>query len=304
MYKKQKKNKLSRKNKSYSLECSPLYRLNSIDRLANLIGVSVKKLEQLAKAPPFSCSTILDKKKKPRNIACPKGGLAHVHQRIGSFLARIIQPDYMYSCVKGRSSMTNALAHLNYDPHLKVDLKDYYSSIKRAAVFYMFKEQFEMSRRLSGLLANLCTFQNEVPTGSQLSQLLAAFASRPLFDRLNNFAVSQGCLMTVIVDDINFSGPSVCQEFKKKVERIILESGFCQNKRKTWLYQGDRPKVVNGVVINMGSAVVPNKQRRRIHELRSDCDKGGSASKTTLRGLLNAYGLINGKFKEYAKFYK
>jgi hypothetical protein len=63
------------------------------------------------------------------------------------------------------------------------------------------------------ILAQICTCNGHIPTGSRISMPLAFWANHKMFDELKNIADTFEVTMTVYVDDITFTGSSVNKFF-------------------------------------------------------------------------------------------
>ena len=105
----------------------------------------------------------------------------------------------------------------------------------------------QCSPGVAGLLTNLCTFDNHVPTGSPVSQLLAYYAAKPLFDELALLGKDEGVRMTCYVDDLTFSGPTVRPAFLWKVKQVVHRHGFKYHKERC--FEANDRKLVTGVML-------------------------------------------------------
>jgi RNA-directed DNA polymerase len=81
--------------------------------------------------------------KNGRDVQEPRRPLQYVHMRIHKLLARIETPDYLHSAIKGRSYLTNARSHDSRVPVIKVDVKKFFRSVPRFAVFNFFLDDIK-----------------------------------------------------------------------------------------------------------------------------------------------------------------
>jgi RNA-directed DNA polymerase len=137
----------------------------------------------------------------------------------------------------------------------------------------MFREQFLCSDDVSAFLADLCTVNTDgghgradghVPTGSPLSQMLAYYTHKKLFDRLQEHALSRSIKMTCYVDDLVFSGEKIVVADREAICSLIRKAGLKPNTKKTRLYRPNQAKKVTGVILLDGKEKVPNSLRRDI----------------------------------------
>ncbi|MEO0314047.1 MAG: hypothetical protein RI928_503 [Pseudomonadota bacterium] len=246
--------------KSYALDQSPLYKLSSRKRLAqDVFNVDLPFLERLAANPGNFRVFTIKQGEKVRQVEVPKVVLERIHRRLFNLLERIQKPDYLHSGVRGRSYISNAKVHVGTVPLVKLDLKKFYPSVDGGRISRFFTDTMGCSLDVVGLLTRLCTFENHVPTGSCVSQLLAFFAAKPLFDELHVLAVSAGVRDSCYVDDLTWSGHGATPAFLWKVKQVVRRHGFEYHKDRCFA-AGDR-KFVTGVMLDGNRiAVLPSKE--------------------------------------------
>lgn len=196
--------------------------------------------------------------------------LYSVHNCIANHLRAIITPDYLFSDKKNCTVYDNASVHLGCDILLNVDISKFFPSTTRIKVFKFFRYRLFCSTKIADILAHLCTINDHIPTGSQISMRLAFLVNQGLFDDLHNLATSKNIKMSLWVDDISFSGSNVTSDFKYKVYKIIQEHGFKVSEHKTKLSNKGQPKSVTGIFIDGDKSVGANehyKKRRVLFKL-------------------------------------
>lgn len=253
------------KSKSYPWNQSPLFRLRSKRRLYELLNTSGEQVRALSQDTAYRLVPV-GKKGKERLAQVPQYELDVLHTRVASLIRRVAIPDYLHSGIKGRSHVSNAEAHLGNEQLYRADISSYFPSVSRKAVFHLFNHHLECSPDVSGILAELLTYEGHIPTGSRVSMPLAFWCTKPLFDRLQAYAESTGAVMTVYVDDVTFSGKRLPPGIDRRVPYEIRKAGYGCNSRKCRLYCGNEPKEVTGVILRDGQLRVPNRQHRSIYE--------------------------------------
>ncbi len=246
--------------KSYALDQSPLYRMRSRKRLAaDVFNIDLSLLERLAAKGNNYRVFHIQQGDKSRQVEVPKAIVERLHRRLFSLLERIEKPQYLHSGVKKRSYLTNARAHLGRRALVKLDLKKFYPSVRADMVYRFFHKTLQCSPDVAGLLTKLCIFDGHVPTGSCLSQLLAFFSVKPLFDEIESLAKSEGLFFTVYVDDMTMSGVRASPALLWKVKKIIHSHGLQYHKDR--FYPLSVRRVVTGVLIDGDRlAVQPSKE--------------------------------------------
>lgn len=246
--------------KSYALDQSPLYRMRSRKRLAaDVFNIELSLLERLAANSSNYRVFNIKRGEKSRQVEVPKAIVERLHRRLFALLERIEKPPYLHSGVKKRSYLTNARAHLGRRSLVKLDIKKFYPSVRANMVYRFFRDALQCSQDVAGLLTRLCVYDGHMPTGSCLSQLLAYFAVKPLFDQIDSLARSEGLYFTVYVDDMTLSGERATPMFLWKVKQLVHSHGLQYHKDR--FYPSNARRVVTGVLIDGDRlAVQPSKE--------------------------------------------
>ena len=228
-------------------------------KLAGLLGFSPAAMQRLADKTDNYVKFTIKQGDKKRHIQAPKATLEKVHRKLFTCLLRIEKPDYLHSGRKEHSYITNAKVHQGVVPLVKLDIKQFYPSIDGGRVYRFFQEGLGCSPDVAGLLRNLCTIDGHLPTGSCLSQLLAFFSAKPMFDELHLHAIANEVRGTCYVDDLTWSGQKATPNFLWGAKQIVHEHGFRYH--KDIVYTADDKKVVTGVMISGSDLkVIPSRE--------------------------------------------
>jgi RNA-directed DNA polymerase len=266
--------------------------------------ISVNDLEQLsADAGNYRLFSIRQEN-KDRPVQEPKRDLQKLHIRIHKLLSRVQVPDYLHSAVKGKSYLTNARAHNLDAPTIKIDVKKFFPSVPRKAIFRFFESALKCRRDVAGLLADLLTFDARLPTGSSASPIIAYYAFKPMFDAIAELAKRHGLEMTCYVDDITMSGPNAGRAVLYEVHQIISKFGLRSHKMK--FLPGHAPKIITGVCNYPAGERVPNRLHLKIKVGFDELRNATSSSEARrivgpLLGRLEAARQIDPAFGERAK---
>ena len=283
---------------TYPLNQSLLYKVTTRKKLAQeVFGVELPFLEHFADRDNYHRFDV-NKGTKPRRVEVPKAALQRMHRRVFSLLERMQKPDYLHSGVKGRSYITNAKVHVGHVPLVKLDIQKFFLSIDGGRVYRFFNEELRCSEDVSGLLRKLLTVDGHVPTGSCVSQLLAFFGAKPLFDELDELARSRDLRYSCYVDDITFSGAGASNGFLWEAKKIIHRHDLRYH--KDHCYRAHVAKVVTGVLVRgAGVAVQPRRELQMwkdIHALAGHDDAERISAITKLIGSVAAAGQIEERF--------
>ncbi len=283
---------------AHPLNQSRLYAVTSKVRLVEVLNLSSRKaLDALIEArDEKNYRTFKD---GDRDIQHPVGKMAECHKRLAMLLRRIALPDYVHS-KKKRSYVSNAREHARDMPIAKTDITHYFPSIKFSHVQRFFSEDLKCPPDVAWYFSKLCTFGGHIPTGSKISNPLAFLANRPLFDQIYDYARAKNCVMTLLQDDIVFSGAAASKEILNEVLGMIRKWGLhaSEKKKKTKTYPASAAKIVTGVLIKGNSLTIPNRRQK----LMSDAFKRATAAQTAaerteaileLRGRIHEADQIN-----------
>lgn len=278
---------MSRKN--YPINQSPLYKLHSRGKLAEIFGLTRAGLDALLAAEkPYTCRELkLTKngKTKTRMIQEPRGDLRPVHTIVRKLLSRIDPPGFLYCPVKRRSYVGNAAQHLAGREVRTLDVKNYFPSTLRHRVYGFFESVMRCSSDVAAILAQLLTADGHLATGSTVSPILSFFAFYNMWMEIAQIASASECVLTVYIDDITISGACVPDGVMWKIKQQLYSRGLRYHKERR--YTG-RHKEVTGVLIIDGELRVPNRQRLKAHNARRKKEASpDSEEKLRLISMLN-----------------
>lgn len=304
----------SKIGKCYGIDQCALYKLGSKSRLAKVLGMATEQLLALAEdktnyrvfpLPQETCP-FTGKVRKERLVQDPKSQLRRVHNRILRLLRPVSPPDYAHAAIRGRSYRSNAVVHKNGVRIATFDVRKFYPSTSRSSVYNFFADQLRCAPDVAALLEKLCCYDQGLPTGSPLSPLLSLYVNKPMFEELNNWAVSHGLLFTCYIDDLTFSGNSLPRGLPAAVKRIVTKNGHRLSDEKTRLFRRNQSKHITGTVLRNGQLLVPNsrffKARAISSAIASENDLKEKLSLCRqLAGLLGEAAFLDERYASWAR---
>lgn len=307
MKRKRRKPKIITKKKSYPLQDSVFYKLSSKKRLANLLSSTPQELKSLTGMDNYRCFT-QTKNGKPRLIQEPLPKLDKIHSRVASLLCRIETIDGLHSGKKGRSNISNALAHIGLGKKvITADIKSFFPTTTRLSVFDFFYNTMQCAPDIADLLSKVLTYDEHVPTGSRVSMPLAYFANKKMFDEIESAANECGATMTIYVDDLTFSGVMLQKSFAGQLEVIAKKYGHKIHPSKTRFYGANEVKLITGTAIK-GNEIAPrNKHLKQLRgELSEWLESPNKDKKLTNRvlGRMTYIGSIDSRYKDKARSFR
>jgi len=251
-------NKLTR----YKLDGCALFGVRELSVLSRLLQTNNKSLRLACNSPEFAVWTDNTKPLKPRHIQDPRGLTERLHYRLCELLDRVVKPDFLHSATRKRSAVTNAARHISKAPCVMTDMKSFYEVTTTQQVADFFGEDLHMAPDLARKLAQLCTVNGHLPTGSPLSPLLAYWAHHRTFGHLYDLSCGMGIVMTVYVDDLAFSGERASLAFLHIVKQILRRRGLHTHKDKS--FGAGQFKHITGAAVSPKGLHVPNNRLKRI----------------------------------------
>jgi RNA-directed DNA polymerase len=259
----------------YNLNQSPFYRVKNRRKLAHILQVNLKEINDLTRADE---NFIRFKTETGRDIQWPKPRLRKIQKRAAILLSRIEVPEFLHSAVKGRSYITNAKQHNIVHPCVKVDIKQFFKCSRAPAIFHFFHDKLQCAPDVAGILTKLLTADGHLATGGNASPILSYFAYMDMFSEIFQLAKSRDGVMTCFVDDMAFTGPRANPELIYQVRRIIARHRLHAHKTKYFVSR--EPRVITGVAVTVVGHRLPNKlqasianDRRLISRAKSDDDR-------------------------------
>ncbi len=166
---------------------------------------------------------------------------------------------------KGIGLLENITPHLDQKELLKIDLVDFFGSIRKNQVTSVFKELGYLPK-MSYELASLCCLDNCLPQGAATSPCLSNITSKEMDKNLHSLAHSSKLKYTRYSDDITFSGDKISNNFKDSIKDIIQSQGFIINTKKTRHYKGSGKRIITGISVSDKLAKLPKKTKRQLKQ--------------------------------------
>jgi RNA-directed DNA polymerase len=286
-----------------------LYALNlpiikDFDSLANSIGISNTMLYLLSKKTSkfYNCFNILKRNGTNREINSPKYTMKLVQRWIlVEILEKIKVSNESMAFRRGINGSLQNAHHHKYSLYvLQMDLKDFFTSIRRESVFKLFKG-LGYNSLVSNILTNLCTYNGFLPQGGVCSPYISNLICYKLDKRLKGLCSKRDVIYTRYADDLTFSCDNVVilRKLKKVIEEIIVDEGFIINPSKSRLLSPSGHKKVTGITINDNKIKANKKLKRDVRAMIHNALLSGDYSnKNKIRGYVSYINSIEEGYKE------
>lgn len=266
--------------------------------LSNILGIKWKNFKNIINNSDklYYDFKISKKSGGKRTISMPNKELLIVQRKIQEkILNNVVIHNNAYGFVKNKSIIDNAKKHLKKQMILNIDLKDFFPSIHRGRVFYIFKNICKYDNDTSYCLTKLTTYKNSIPQGAPTSPSISNIVAFMLDVRLSKIADKFNITYTRYADDITFSGnkESINDSLLKIVSEIIEECGFHINEKKTRFESCAGRQEVTGLIVNNKEVSVPNNYIKKIRQELYYIKKHG------LRGHREKVGFKNKYYKDH-----
>ncbi|TFF90066.1 MAG: RNA-directed DNA polymerase [Promethearchaeota archaeon] len=265
-----------------------------------------------------------------REIFIPVPKLKSIQSKIlVEILEKINISKFAHGFIKKRSIVSNAQEHLESQVIYKIDLVDFFPSIKFDKVHEVFKK-IGYSEYISYLFGLLCTHlrgYNEMsqeksslnlnklrflPQGAITSPIISNLVCSKLDKDLNKIARIYGFRYTRYADDIAFSSQyrkDITNKFRKKIHSIIKKHGFSINRKKECLSYNRNFQRVTGINVQNSELSLPRKWiknlRSALHHLENDYNQIDEECIEIMKNIEGrcAYALMVNK-KKYNHYYQ
>ena len=269
--------------KTHGLRDSPFFRLKSKRKLAKLLFLSEGTLKRLAKKDDLYVRRWKHKsedrwlKVEPqaevasqyRPIDIPDYVLKSAQSRIAELFGRITPPDWLFSPVKGRSYVDNAAHHKGARAYWMLDIADYFPSCSANQVAHLFRSKLECSKDVTAILVKLTTHNQCLPQGSPASPILAYFSNLSMWLKIEELVKNENLRHSVYADDITISGDKIRGKFIWSLKQTVHKHGLRlkSNKEVSLI---DKPADITGVIVDQDQTKLPNRQLKRLFQLRAE----------------------------------
>lgn len=169
----------------------------------------------------------------------------------------------VYSFKKDKSIIHNAKIHLKSRDVFKMDIKDFFPSIKIQRIKKYFS-YLGYTEEMSYYLAKICTLDNSLPQGAPTSPHLSNVLFYDLDTTLFRFARRNELRYSRYADDICFSG-NISESKKglilRKVRNVLKREGLELNEKKTVLAKKNQRQLITGIITNQKLGIKKEYER-------------------------------------------
>jgi RNA-directed DNA polymerase len=172
-------------------------------------------------------------------------------------------------CVHGfvidRNTRTNALHHLNKRYLLKLDIKNFFESIKIESIENAFIS-LGFTKNISCDLSKICSLDNKLVQGFPTSPILANIVCSEMDKEIKSFCNETDAIYTRYADDISITSNTAYPPIKE-IENIINSYGFELNSYKSQKFKCGQNQYVTGLSIaDKQYPRIPKSIKRKVRQ--------------------------------------
>jgi retron-type reverse transcriptase len=216
---------------------------------------------------------------------------------LDEILSKLPVTESAHGFVTGRSTVSNAQAHVARDVVVNCDLKDFFPSITWKRVRGVFRA-IGYSSAVATVLALLCTESPRtrvehdgktywvavgercLPQGAPTSPALSNQIARKLDQRLRGLCKKMGWAYTRYADDLTFSAGEGHREqiglLLARIRHVVEDEGFRMNPKKCRVQRAARRQEVTGIIVN-DKLSLPREEIRTLRAMLHNAKKAGLA---------------------------
>ena len=177
-----------------------------------------------------------------------------IQRKILNKILYVVEPSsYSTAYYKGSSIGNNAVRHHNASWLLKVDIENFFDSIKNTHIKFALNEYFpHLSIYAIDEIIELCTVDGHLPQGAPTSPHIANIVMYKFDHEISEICSKLDCIYSRYADDISISSSN-----ERSIEIInlvirskILEMNMKINDKKMKIIGPNKRKIVTGIDIN------------------------------------------------------
>ncbi len=168
------------------------------------------------------------------------------------------------------STLKSAKIHSEKKWVLKMDIKDFYGSVRYEYIQRIISEAFFIyaTEEIVNYLTDMVTVGKHLPTGAPTSAHIANACFLPLDKRITEYCHRFDITYSRYMDDLTFSGndKNVLNSVEDFVSSLIKQLGFKLNEKKTKYISSNKQQNVLGIVVNR-KARIPKELRKKVRAM-------------------------------------
>lgn len=241
----------------------------SVQDLLTLFQLSERNLYKITNRPKHYYRTFSIPKRSVgfRTIEAPTPLLKKIQQQIlENFLEPYPVSRFAKAYKKGSTLKEMARFHVRQHMVVRIDLTDFFGSLKEASVFRFFRQQ-GYSEAVTVILTKLTTYKSALPQGAPTSPTLSNLLMRRVDEKVGRYCSENKIRYTRYADDLVFSGNFSIKRLLAKLHIVLAPQQLRINNKKTRVMRRHSTQMVTGLVVNDKLGVSRETRRKLKQEL-------------------------------------
>lgn len=159
----------------------------------------------------------------------------------------------------------NAAPHVGHRYMLKMDLSDFFGSIRFDMVYSAAFNTGFFPKQIGTVLTTLCCKDDALPQGAPTSPAISNLVMKQFDDNFGSWCEMKGFTYSRYCDDITISGNRSLYSAYHKACKWLTGMGFEINERKTHFLTNANRQTVTGLTVNEKISV-PNDYKRNVRQ--------------------------------------
>ncbi|MBQ7779374.1 MAG: retron St85 family RNA-directed DNA polymerase [Clostridia bacterium] len=222
-------------------------------QLAAHLGLRRKALFELVRRPGRHYRTLRIPKRSggSRTLSVPDDRLKTVQRTVlHTILCHFPASAYATAYQPGATLRQNAAPHCGKKYLLKLDLEDFFGSIRFDQVYGAVFHTRRFPKQIGAMLTALCCKDDALPQGAPTSPQLSNLVLKWFDDTMGAWCQRRGIAYTRYCDDITFSADRPLYDAYRKAVGLLEHQGFSINEEKTRFVTAAGRQTVTGLTVN------------------------------------------------------
>lgn len=279
--------------------------VDQIEEFAKFAGATKEKVEEILSDTRKHYSRFFiwkdEAHTKKRWIEAPDDELKNIQNKILHFiLYRSAPTKFAHGFCHGKSIVSCAKEHTGKKFVLKLDLKNFFPSIKRDMVYgAMLGELKPETVRIIIPAIEMCLMDGRLPQGAPTSPAISNIVCKPLDLIFSGISERYNMKYSRYADDLIFSSDSdMIYKVIPIIKSIITKFGLVVNEKKVKVLKKHQRQTVTGLVVNAeGKTSVRRRNRMNlrayIHQILTGKKPIDRVNINRLRGNVNLINMAN-----------
>ncbi|WP_370230679.1 reverse transcriptase family protein [Marinobacter nauticus] len=202
--------------------------------------------------------------------------------------------------------LINARRHSGQGTVIRIDATNFFPSVHETLVYAVWRDLFNFSADVAGILTKLTTYKGGLVQGSPTSSFLANLALWRVEPVIVQQLEKDGIRYSRYVDDIVVSTTNRLSSAQKNkvvraTQKVFLANGLKVKTRKTEVMDRNQQQRVHNVIVNSGRPTAGKERKRLLRSMLHHLDKDLHDPRQSRESIEKRIRSLEGKIREFRK---